>query len=174
MNSIHIKTAHRAINEYLDYNSTQKIESEKIPLLLLKKESCFVTLKLPGNKLRGCIGTLEPVYENLFKEIIKNAVSSAFRDYRFTPLTKSEFLEVKISVEVLSPLEKIDNIELLNPEIYGAVISDKFGRRGVLLPGIEGIDTVEDQIRIIKKKAGITQESNFGLDFFRFKTEKFT
>jgi uncharacterized protein len=173
MKSIHTILANKAISEYFEKNSTKNIESEDIPDILKQKKSCFVTLKTPDGKLRGCIGTLEPRYDNLYKEIIKNAISSAFNDYRFSPLTLKEFKTIIITVEVLSPLEEIFDINLLNPKIYGAVISDFFGRRGVLLPDIEGVDTIEQQIKIIKRKAGIIQETNNGLTFFRFKSEKF-
>ncbi len=171
--SIHTKTAFNAIQEFLTTNSTQKIESQDIPAILSKKSACFVTLKTSENRLRGCIGTLTPVYKNLFTEIIKNAVASAVRDYRFNPLTIDELNDIRITTEVLYPPEKIEDISLLNPEIYGAIISDITGKRGVLLPGIEGVNTIEEQIKIIKRKANIIQKSNDNLTFYRFKTEKF-
>ena len=171
--SIYTKTAFKAIKEFLKTGSTQFIENQEIPKDFLIKAACFVTLKTDTNKLRGCIGTLNPVYRNLYTEIIRNAVASATRDYRFTPLTLSELKHIKLSVEVLNPPEEIDDIGLLNPKIYGAIISDNTGNRGVLLPDIEGINTVEEQIKIIKRKAGISQNSNKGLTFYRFKTEKY-
>ena len=171
--SIHTKIAYKAIKEYLYTGTTKKIESEKIPEQLKIKAACFVTLKTEDGKLRGCIGTLHPVYKNLYTEIIKNAVASAVRDYRFDPVTADELDTLKISVEVLQTPERISGPEDLNPEKYGAIISDMQGRRGVLLPGIEGVDTPEEQIRIIKRKAGIFQKSNNGLIFHRFKTEKY-
>jgi AmmeMemoRadiSam system protein A len=173
MKFIHPKIAYGAISEYFESTSTKKIESQDIPDILKPKKSCFVTLKTSDDKLRGCIGTLEPRYDNLYKEIIKNAISSAFNDHRFSPLSRVEFKTIKITVEVLSILEEINDIKQLNPKIFGAVISDNYGRRGVLLPDIEGVDTVEQQIEIIKRKAGILQESNKGLSFFRFQSEKF-
>ncbi|MCF6184965.1 MAG: AmmeMemoRadiSam system protein A [Bacteroidales bacterium] len=172
-NSIHTNVAFSAIKEFLITNSTQRIENKKVPNELSYKAACFVTLKTDIDKLRGCIGTLKPVYKNLYTEIIKNAVASAFRDNRFYPLTSEELNSIIITVEVLFPPEKIEDISMLNPKIYGAIVSDKFGRRGVLLPGIEGIDTVENQIQIIKHKANIIQKTNTNLTFYRFKTEKF-
>ncbi|RLD52293.1 MAG: AmmeMemoRadiSam system protein A [Bacteroidetes bacterium] len=171
--STYTKTAFKAIKEFLKTGTTRFIENQEIPKELLIKAACFVTLKTDTNKLRGCIGTLNPVYRNLYTEIIKNAVASAVRDYRFTPLTLNELKKIKLSVEVLYPPEEIDDLSLLNPKIYGAIISDNAGNRGVLLPNIEGIDTVEEQIKIIKRKAGIFQTSNEGLIFHRFKTDKY-
>jgi len=174
METFHTLIAQKAILEYFEKNSTNHIENENVPNELNQRKACFVTLKTSDNALRGCIGTLEPRYENLYTEIIKNAIASAFFDYRFSPLTKKEFQNICITVEVLSPLESVPGTEHLNPKLYGAVITDASGKRGVLLPEIEGVDTVAEQIRIIKRKAGIFQDSNVGLSFFRFTTEKFS
>ncbi len=173
MKTIHSRLAFNAINEYIQNKSTNIIENEYIPIELSSKKACFVTLKTFDNNLRGCIGTLTPRYRNLYTEIIKNAISSAFFDHRFPPLTLKEIYEIIITVEVLGEIEPIDDIKLLDPKIYGAVIADPYGNKGVLLPDIEGVDTVEDQIKIIKRKAGITQVNNSGLSFYRFKSEKF-
>jgi AmmeMemoRadiSam system protein A len=171
--SIHTKIAFKAIQEYLLNRNMHYFKNEPVPDELNIKRSCFVTIKTEQNKLRGCIGTIYPVYENLYNEIIKNAVSSAFFDNRFSPLTLSETEHIKISVEVLSTPEKIEQTTLLNPKIYGAIIKDKNNRTGVLLPGIEGIETIEEQIKIIKKKAGIFQTDLSGLTIYRFTTDKF-
>ena len=110
--SIHTEIAYRAIKEYLNTGSTKRIESENISGKLKNKAACFVTLKTEDGKLRGCIGTLYPVYNNLYTEIIKNAVASAVRDYRFEPVTADELDTLKISVEVLQKPEKISGPEI--------------------------------------------------------------
>lgn len=171
--SIYTKIAFKAIKEFLTNNNTNIVKSQVVPQLLKEHISCFVTLKTDTGKLRGCIGTIKPIYKNLYLEIINNAVSSAFYDNRFDKLTIEELNKIKISVEVLSPPELINDISLLNPQKYGAIISDQYNRRGVLLPNIEGIETIEEQIRIIKRKAGILQNTLENLTIYRFKTEKF-
>lgn len=171
--SIHTEIAFNAIKEFLTKSNTNTIKKQAVPLILKKHHSCFVTLKTDKNKLRGCIGTIKPIYKNLYLEIINNAVSSAFFDNRFDKLKIDELTKIKISVEVLSPPELINNISLLNPKKYGAIISDKYNRRGVLLPNIEGINTIDEQIKIIKRKAGILQNGLDNLSIYRFKTEKF-
>ena len=171
--SIHTKIAYRAISEFLINSNTKIVNNQPIPLKLKERRSCFVTLKIGKNKLRGCIGTIKPVYKNLHKEIINNAVSSAFFDNRFDKLKIDELNKILITVEVLSPPEQINDISLLDPNKYGAIISDQFNRRGVLLPNIEGIKTVQEQIKIIKRKAGILQTGLDNLNIYRFKTEKF-
>ncbi len=172
-NSIHTKTAFKAIKEFLETESTRQIENQKVPDELSIRAACFVTLKTKNNRLRGCIGTLYPVYTNLYTEIIRNAVASAVRDSRFEKVSLKELKTLKITVEVLYPPEKINDTSLLNPKIYGAIISDSYGRKGVLLPGIESVNSVEEQIRIIKQKAGIMQKTDDNLTYYRFKTEKF-
>lgn len=171
--SLHTKIALLAIEEYLDNKSTKNLEAQVIPNELLIIRSCFVTLKTDDGKLRGCIGTIKPKYKNLYTEIIRNAVSSAFSDYRFNKLKLKELNKISLSVEVLSTPEEVFELKELNPIKYGVIIQDNSFRRGVLLPNIEGIDTVEEQIRIIKKKADIDQTVNTGLRYFRFETQKF-
>lgn len=171
--SPHAKLAYNAINEYLRYKTTKKTEKLKTEKIFQNKQACFVTLKTKNKKLRGCIGTLYPAYKNLKLEIINNAVASAVQDSRFNKLTINEFSEIIISVEVLSTPEKISSIEELNPQKYGVIVSDGKYRRGVLLPNIEGINTVKEQINIAKRKAGIYYLNNKELELYRFTTEKF-
>lgn len=171
--SIYTKIALQAIEEYLNKKTTLNTENQDIPNELLAIRSCFVTLKTDAGKLRGCIGTIKPKYKNLFTEIIRNAVSSAFFDNRFSKLKLKEFDKITLSVEVLSPPEEIFDLNELDPRKYGAIVQDNTYSRGILLPDIEGIDTVEEQIRIIKRKAGIDQDVNTGLRYFRFETQKY-
>ena len=172
-NRTYTQPAFNAIQEYLKTGKTVFTEKEEIPDELLIKRSCFVTLKNKKGKLMGCIGTIKPSYKNLYYEIIRNAVSSAINDSRFSRIKLKDLDNLIINVEVLFEPEEINNLSLLDPKIYGLIISDNFHRRGVLLPGIAEIDTIEKQIRIVKKKAGINQETNSDLKFYRFKTEKY-
>ena len=171
--SIHTKTAFVAISEYLKTGNVLMNEKKEIPKELAGKNACFVTLRSGNGDLRGCIGTLSPVYENLYTEIVKNAISSAVRDSRFSKLTIRELNDISLSVEVLSEPELVQNNEQLDPRKYGLIISDGSYRRGVLLPDIEGVDTVTEQIRIVKQKAGIYEIKNDNLEFYRFTTDRF-
>jgi len=141
--------------------------------------SCFVSLHLKSTKeLRGCIGTLEPQQNNLAEEIINNALSAAFDDPRFAPLQEKELKDVDISVDVLSTPELINSPAELDPKKYGVIVSSG-KRRGVLLPDIEGVDTVEEQISIAAEKGGIKLPSPLGrsrgdkYQLFRFTVERF-
>lgn len=129
----------------------------------------FVSLKKQG-KLRGCIGTFEPVRRNLAAEITANAVSAATRDPRFPPVRADELPELDITVDLLSPLEKVSSESELNPKIYGVFIRSGH-RTGLLLPDLDGVDTVEEQIGIVRQKAGISRTEP--AELFRFKVSRY-
>lgn len=133
------------------------------------KAGVFVCLKKHGD-LRGCIGTFIPVCENVAVEIIKNAVSAATQDPRFSPVQESELNDLVYSVDVLSPPEEVKELKELDPKKYGVIVSCG-NRKGLLLPDLEGVDTVEEQIRIAKIKAGIT--NNEDARIFRFEVRRY-
>ncbi len=170
--SVYTKIAYLAIREFLNNEKPQVSDYNTEIDDLSEKKACFVTLKSEKGDLRGCIGTIKPTHENLKDEIIKNAIAAATRDSRFKSLTLKELNKVNISVEILSKPEAIDSLNELDPKKYGLIISDGNYRRGVLLPDIEGIDTIEKQINIVKRKAGIFELENNALEFYRFTTEK--
>jgi AmmeMemoRadiSam system protein A len=117
--------------------------------------ACFVSLHDSRGELRGCIGTLEPACDSLGLEILHNAYSAAIKDRRFSPLVAEELEGLKVKVDVLSPLEPIAGPESLDPRHYGVVVSTADGRRGVLLPDLDGVDRVDQQLDIARRKAGI-------------------
>lgn len=117
--------------------------------------ACFVSLHDDRGELRGCIGTLEACTASLGREVLRNAFSAALQDRRFSPLTAAELPGLQVKVDVLSPLEPIPGPEDLDPRDYGVVVSTADGRRGVLLPDLEGVDTVGQQLDIACRKAGI-------------------
>jgi AmmeMemoRadiSam system protein A len=133
-------------------------------LLYALRAACFVTLKKRG-ELRGCVGTLAPVEISLGREIARNAASSAFSDPRFSPVMAEEFEALEFSVDVLSPSEAC-LFEDLDPLRYGVIVKSG-GRRGVLLPDLQGVETAEAQVRIAQQKAGIRRGEYCDLERFR-------
>jgi AmmeMemoRadiSam system protein A len=128
----------------------------------------FVSLK-KGGELRGCIGTIFPVTGSTGEEVIENAVSAATRDPRFPPVTESELPDIQYSVDVLSEPEDVADTGQLDPIRYGVIVSDGL-RRGLLLPDLEGVDTVEEQIRIASMKAGLAPgDPNVSIQRFEVK-----
>ena len=129
-----------------------------------RRAACFVTLKKHG-ELRGCIGTLEPAEVSLGAEIARNAHSSAMRDPRFPPVAPEETEALTCSVDVLSPSEACA-VSDLDPSCYGVIVEAGL-RRGVLLPALTGIDSVEAQVGIALQKAGIPAGDPFEVRRFR-------
>lgn len=135
-----------------------------------ERAGAFVSLKKLG-MLRGCIGTFEPTRSNLAEEIINNAISSATRDPRFPPVTPPELPHLSYSVDVLTKPEPVESIEQLDPKKYGVIV-ECGRRRGLLLPDLEGVDTVAHQIDICCQKAGI--QPNEPLKLHRFQVKRYS
>lgn len=129
-----------------------------------RRAGAFVSLHLDGN-LRGCIGTLGPVRESLAEEIICNAIAACSEDPRFPPVTPEELPRIECSVDVLGEPADIDGPDQLDVKRYGVIVSRGW-RRGVLLPDLEGVDTVEQQVAIAKRKAGIPEGASCKLQRF--------
>ncbi|HAZ27551.1 TPA: AmmeMemoRadiSam system protein A [Candidatus Acetothermia bacterium] len=139
------------------------------PELLSRQAGVFVSVKKKG-KLRGCIGTYRPTEPTLAEEIIENAVRAATEDPRFPALRADELPEIEISVDVLSPPEGCTEGDL-DPQRYGVIVESGW-RRGLLLPSLPSVDTVEEQLRIAKRKAGLGPDEPCQL--FRFTVERHT
>jgi AmmeMemoRadiSam system protein A len=133
---------------------------------LSARAGCFVSIKTRAGDLRGCIGTIDPVKDSLAEEIIANALGAATRDPRFPPVRAEELPNLKYSVDVLSAPEPCTLADL-DPKIYGVIVEDKSGRRGLLLPNLEGIKTATEQVEIASRKAGIAPGSPVKLSRFR-------
>lgn len=140
-----------------------------LPEQLTKTAGAFVSLKKDG-QLRGCIGTILPYQNNLALEIRENAISAGTRDPRFTPVTEEELDELVYSVDVLGEPEPVNNTRELDPKKYGVIVRCDH-RTGLLLPDLEGVDTVEEQLQIALSKAGIRPDEPYTIE--RFKVERF-
>jgi len=134
-----------------------------------EKAGVFVSIHKRGG-LRGCIGTFGPQQENVAEEIITNAISSASRDPRFTRVTSQELKDLDYSVDVLTSPEPIGNESQLDPKRYGVIVEAGW-RRGLLLPDLEGVDTVEEQVDICRQKAGIDFDEPVKL--YRFEVNRY-
>ena len=129
-----------------------------------RRAGVFVSLHEDG-RLRGCIGTIAPVTPCIAREIIDNGVSASSRDPRFNPVEPEELDKLVYSVDVLEPPEKISSPSQLDVKKYGVIVT-KGGRRGLLLPNLDGVNSVDEQIAIAKQKAGIAQDEEVELERF--------
>ncbi|MBI5192919.1 MAG: AmmeMemoRadiSam system protein A [Nitrospirae bacterium] len=160
--------AREAIKTYLEKGDVLRVPS-MLTDEMQEEHGVFVSLKIKG-RLRGCIGTYEPSCSNVAEEVIHNAIGSATRDPRFMPVTLSELENIDISVDVLTAPERIKSADELDTVKYGVIVKSGY-KRGLLLPAIEGVDTVEEQIEIAKSKAGITHGE--AIELFRFEVRRF-
>ncbi|MGI6090577.1 MAG: AmmeMemoRadiSam system protein A [Saccharofermentanales bacterium] len=128
------------------------------------KAGAFVTIHKHG-RLRGCIGTIQPSYGTLAEEIIGNAVAAGTRDPRFRPISSEELPALEYSVDVLRPPEPITDPSELDIKRYGVIVSRGL-RRGLLLPNLDGISSIEQQVDIARQKAGIDRSEPVQLERF--------
>lgn len=143
---------------------------EELDEEMRQQAGVFVCLK-KGGELRGCIGTISPVTECLASEVIRNAISASTDDPRFPPVNKEELDDLEYTVDVLLPPEPVMDPRELDPKRYGVIVS-KGLRRGLLLPDLEGVDTVEQQLSIAMQKAGISPDEP-DIEIQRFKVVRF-
>lgn len=143
--------------EYCLQNGSRLPLPEELPEeLLARKAGAFVSLKKNGN-LRGCIGTIQGAQECVAEEVIKNAVSAGLWDPRFPQVEATELRDIICTVDVLTDSEPVSSIEELDVKRYGVIVS-MGGRRGLLLPDLEGIETAEEQVAVALSKAGIDKK----------------
>ncbi len=144
-------------------------QPEELAPEMKEKAGVFVSIHKFG-QLRGCIGTFEPTQENVAKEIIANAVSSATRDPRFPAVAPNELEDLAYNVDVLTKPEPIDSKDQLDPKKYGVIVEAGL-RQGLLLPDLEGVDSVDSQIDICRQKAGIMPDEPINL--YRFEVKRY-
>lgn len=162
-----VKLARQAVETYV--KEGKMAEAAGITAEMKQRAGVFVSLKKHG-ELRGCIGTFEPTQPDVAGEIISNAVSSATRDPRFPPVQEDELSDLEYSVDVLAKPVPASREEL-DPKKYGVIVQCGW-RRGLLLPDLEGVNTVEDQIDICRRKAGIGPNEPVKLHRFEVKRYK--
>ena len=136
-----------------------------------ERAGVFVSIKKLG-ELRGCIGTTQPTTANVAAEVIQNAISAATDDPRFPAITPDELPLLSYSVDVLSPPEPIDSIELLDPRVYGVIVR-LHGKQGLLLPDLDGIDDPRQQVLIAMEKAGIAEADLDQVKLARFTVKRY-
>ncbi|MDO8578678.1 MAG: AmmeMemoRadiSam system protein B [Dehalococcoidales bacterium] len=162
------RLAKEAVESYVTTGKLPKVK-ELVPEMK-DRAGVFVSIHKHG-ELRGCIGTFEPTQSNVAGEIMTNAVSSATDDPRFLPVSSEELGDLDYSVDVLTKPEPVADKTQLDPRKYG-VIAQSGWRRGLLLPDLEGVETVDHQIDICRQKAGIAPDEPVNLHRFQVRRYK--
>lgn len=160
----YVQLARRTIEAYVRTGEMIPVPEGLPEEMYRKRAGVFVSIKEEG-RLRGCIGTIQAAQPSLVQEIIENAVSACSRDPRFPAIGREELDKLSISVDVLGDTEKISSAEELDVKRYGVVVTRGY-KRGLLLPNLDGVDTVEEQIAIAKRKAGIGENDGVKLERF--------
>lgn len=183
----YVKLAIDAINEYVLNKRILDVPEHLPQEMLDKRAGVFVSIhKITYKKktqndtegeLRGCIGTIMPTKANIAQEIINNAIAACSQDYRFEPVKPEEIEDLEISVDVLSEPEciAISDMQLaiskLDVKKYGVIVKSDNGRTGLLLPDLEGVDTLQQQIAIARQKAGISPDEP--INIYRFEVIRY-
>ncbi len=160
----YVRLARETIEKYIARREKNTVPGWAPAEMTERKAGVFVSIHKEG-RLRGCIGTILPVRRSVAEEIICNAVSAATGDPRFDPVRPEELDKLEINVDVLSTPERIESRDELDVKRYGVIVSSG-SRRGLLLPDLDGIDTVDEQIDIARKKGGISPGDNITMERF--------
>lgn len=163
-----VKLAKDTVEQYVLEGNTLK-PPDDAGNEMTDKAGVFVSIKKKG-ELRGCIGTFQPVTENVAFEIIQNAISAATQDPRFPPVNSSELEHLEYSVDVLTEPEKVTSKKDLDPKKYGVIVKSG-DRKGLLLPDLEGVDTIDEQVSIATMKAGIYLGED--IELYRFEVKRY-
>ena len=161
------RLAKTAVETYVSQRKV--VKPEELTAEMKERAGVFVCIKNHG-QLRGCIGTFEPTRANVAEEVIHNAISSAMGDPRFAPVRASELSALDYSVDILTQPEPVSSKDQLDPEKYGVIVESGF-KRGLLLPDLDGVDTVDEQISICRRKAGISEGEPINL--YRFEVRRY-
>ncbi len=164
-----VKLAKDTVDLYVRKGTIYAVREEELTPELRLRAGVFVCLKIRGN-LRGCIGTFLPMEPTIAHETVKNAISAATCDPRFSCIRADELNEIEYTVDVLTPPEKVTGTNELDPRRYGVIVQAE-GRRGLLLPDLDGVDTVDAQISIAMQKAGIPPGTP--VELFRFEVKRY-
>ena len=160
----YVSLASRTIKSFIMNKEVIDVPDNLPAEMLTKQAGAFVSIHKNG-RLRGCIGTIAPTTDCVAIEIIQNAISASTRDSRFNPISPEELPFLEINVDVLTEPEDIASPDELDVKRYGVIVSSG-NRRGLLLPDLEGVDTIEQQVSIARQKGGIGDDEPIKLQRF--------
>lgn len=158
------RLARQTVESFVKTGQVPPLPDELPEEMKNERAGVFVSLKIQS-KLRGCIGTISAVTGSVADEIQRNAVSACSQDPRFDPVTADELERIHYSVDVLGKAERIESASQLDAKRYGVIVTSGY-RKGLLLPNLEGVDTVEEQLKIAKQKAGIPESERCRMERF--------
>lgn len=164
-----VRIAKDTVELYVRKGKVYEVREDELAPDMKGRAGVFVCLKIFG-QLRGCIGTFHPTEPTIVHETVRNAISAATCDPRFTCVRADELDAIEYTVDVLTSPEKVASKNELDPNRYGVIVQAG-GRRGLLLPDLEGVDTADYQIGIAMQKAGIPPGTP--VELFRFEVQRY-
>ncbi len=170
----YVLLAKKTLERFVKEGKAASPKEKTLPNLLRKKAGVFVALR-KGERLIGVFGTYLPNKKNIAEEIIYNTVAAASGALMNEPITEKELPKVKCVVYVLSEPRSVSKPKKeLDPKVYGMIVCSAENplKCGLLLPNLEGVDTIEQQLALCADKAQVDLEmEEFRL--FRFKVKKY-
>lgn len=165
-----VELAKKTVEEYIKNKKIIRVPGNLPEDFFSRRAGVFVTIR-KNKELRGCIGTYLPTKKNIAEEIIGNAIAACAQDNRFYPVAEEELPDLRYEVSALSAPQKIKDIEEHNPQKHGLIVKSANGCCGLLLPGLEGVDSAQEQISIACKKGGIDPKTD-AVELYFFTVEK--
>ncbi len=172
-----IVLARKAIASALEGQATPRLSDQGEALS--RKAGVFVTIRsYPDKQLRGCVGLPTPDLP-LWEAVVHSALSSAFRDPRFSPIKREELNRMIIELSVLTPPKEVSKDSLPDAVKIGrdGLIIEWAGRKGLLLPqvAVEYGWSPEEFLSRTCEKAGLERDCWRWKDtrVFTFRAETF-
>ncbi len=173
--------AREAVEAYLQGGRRPEVRPQDLPSKRMAEEgACFVTIYYEG-RLRGCIGSLEP-HRPLVFDVIENALSSAFEDPRFVPVSKDELCRLRFSISVLSQPRRIrpsgpaELLDSLVPARHGLIIQKGLNRATFLPVVWDMIPDKEEFLSHLCVKAGLQPDEwrdTRSMEFYIYEAQEF-
>lgn len=160
----YVRLARQALETFVRTRVRTAVPQDVPEELHTARAGAFVSLKRDG-RLRGCIGTILPTRASLAEEIIASAIAAGTEDPRFPAVAEEELPSLVYDVDVLTRPEPIASEDALDVKRYGVIV-ESGTRRGLLLPDLAGVNTVEEQIAIARRKGNIAPHEQVQL--YRF------
>ena len=164
-----VQLAKNTVELYIREGKIKEVRETDLLPEFKDRAGVFICLKIQGT-LRGCIGTFQPTEPTIAHETVRNAISAATCDPRFDCVRAEELDSIEYTVDVLTPPVRITDKSELDPRKYGVIVKAG-GRRGLLLPDLEGVDTADYQIAIAMQKAGIPPGTP--VELYRFEVRRY-
>lgn len=166
------KIAFELILFYKTTGQIRKMDDDKITPDLKLNLACIISVVDLQDNILASFGNVYPENKTLYEEIVSNTIH-LLNDKKNKHITKDTLNEIKVYVDILSEPQRIQDLNEIKPLKHGIVIKNEKGKVGFVLPDLKNIKTVDKQIEIAKKQAGIKEKDAPELEVFSFKVTRY-